>query len=122
MDDELAASVLVLLERAKQVVEGAGATPVAALLGDDLDVTGETVVGLLSGGNLDMTMLRTILIHALTDRAPIFGLQVKIADVPGKMAEIAGIIASRGANIQTAHHNRSETDLSVGEAHLVFRI
>ncbi|MFC7046129.1 threonine ammonia-lyase [Halobacteriaceae archaeon GCM10025711] len=120
-DNEIAKAVLVLMERAKQIVEG-GAAPVAAMLGDDLDVTGETVMPVLSGGNLDMTMLQTVLVHALTDREQILRLQVRIDDVPGKMEEIAGVIADHGANIQTVEHNRAVADLDVGEAYLVFRI
>ena len=65
---EIADAILLLMERAKQVVEGAGAASVAALLCGDLDVTGKSVMPLLCGGNLDMTMLRTVLIHALTRR------------------------------------------------------
>lgn len=56
-DTEIARAILVLLERAKQVVEGAGAASVAALLSDDLDIAGEMVMPLLCGGNLDMTQL-----------------------------------------------------------------
>ncbi|MFW6045970.1 MAG: threonine ammonia-lyase, partial [Natronomonas sp.] len=63
---EIAEAILILIERAKQVVEGAGAAAVAAIRSDELDVENETVMALLCGGNLDMTMLRAVLIHALT--------------------------------------------------------
>ncbi|WP_101296907.1 threonine ammonia-lyase [Halegenticoccus soli] len=120
-DQEIARSVLVLLERAKQVVEGAGAASVAAILGD-LDVEGETVMPLLCGGNLDMTMLQTVLIHALTDRKQILRLRVRIDDRPGKMETLSGIIAAHGANIQTVRHDRAVEELDVGEAYLTFQI
>ncbi|MFD1565282.1 threonine ammonia-lyase [Haloarchaeobius amylolyticus] len=121
-DGEIARAVLLLLERAKQVVEGAGAASVAAIISDELDVAGETVMPLLCGGNLDMTMLQTVLVHALTDREQLLRLRVRIDDRPGKMEDVSGIIAEHGANIQTVRHDRSAPELDVGEAHLVFQI
>ncbi|WP_121743541.1 threonine ammonia-lyase [Natronorubrum halophilum] len=121
-DGEIARAILLLLERAKQVVEGAGAASVAAILSDDLDVTGETVMPLLCGGNLDMTMLQTVLVHALTDREQLLRLRVRITDRPGKMEEVSGIIAGHGANIQAVRHDRSAPELDVGEATLVFQV
>ena len=121
-DGEIARALLFLLERAKQVVEGAGAASVAALLSEDLDVEGETVLPLLCGGNLDMTMLRTVLIHALTDREQILRLRVRIDDQPGELDEISSVIADHDANIRTVRHDRSVPELDVGEAYLVFQI
>ncbi len=119
---EIAEAVLLLMERAKQVVEGAGGAAVAAIQSDSLDVAGETVMPLLCGGNLDMTMLRTILIHALTGRHQILRLRVKIDDRPGKMAELSGVIGDHDANIQTVRHDRALDDLDVGEAYLIFQV
>jgi len=121
-DTEIAKAILLLLKRAKQVVEGAGAASVAALLSDDLDVAGETVMPLLCGGNLDMTQLQTVLVHALTQRKQRIRLRVRIDDRPGKMEEISGIIADQGANIHNVRHDRSVADLEVGEAYLVFTV
>lgn len=121
-DAEIVDAILLLMERAKQVVEGAGAASVAALLRDELDVTDETVMPLLCGGNLDMTMLNEVVVHALTRRRQILRLRVQITDQPGKMAEISGIIADHDANIQTVQHDRALQDLSIGEAYLTFQI
>ena len=121
-DTEIARAILVLMERAKQVVEGAAAASVAAILSDDLDVSDETVIPLLCGGNLDMTQLRTVLIHALTDRQQVLRLRVRIDDEPGVLEEISGIIADLGANIHDMRHDRSVDDLDVGEAYLVFNV
>ncbi|MFP8958918.1 threonine ammonia-lyase [Natrialbaceae archaeon A-CW3] len=121
-DDQIAQSTLILLERAKQLVEGAGAASVAALLSDDLDVSGETVVPVLGGGNIDIAMLQTVLEHALTDRDQLLRLRVRIADQPGKMEEISGVISDHGANIRTVRHDRAVDDLRVGEAYLVFQV
>jgi len=119
---QIADAILLLMERAKQVVEGAGAASVAAVTGDDLDVTGERVMPLLCGGNLDMTMLRTVLIHALTRREQILRFRVRIHDEPGRMEELAGIIGDHGANIHAVRHDRAIDGLDVGEAYLVFEI
>ncbi|MCL7417639.1 MAG: hypothetical protein M8354_07355 [Halalkalicoccus sp.] len=119
---EIASGIVLLLERAKQFVEGVGATTVAALTSGKLDVSGETVVPIFSGGNLDMTMLKTILIHELTSRSQLIRLRVRIDDGPGQMAVISDRIAERGANIRTVHHIRADESLSVGEAHLEFLV
>ena len=120
-DDEIARAELLLLERAKQLVEAAGASSVAALLSEDLDVAGETVVPVLSGGNIDMTMLQTVLTQALTERSQLVRLRVRIEDEPGEMTKLSGIIADKGANIRTVRHDRAMDDLRVGEAYLVFQ-
>jgi len=91
-------------------------------LSEDLDVEDESVMALLCGGNLDMTMLQTVLIHALTDREQLLRLRVRIDDQPGKMREVSGTIADHDANIQTVRHDRSAPELDVGEAHLVFEV
>ena len=117
-EEEIARGIL----RAKQLVEGAGAAPIAAILSDDLDVSGETVVPVLTGGNLDMTMLRAILTHELTSRSQMIRLQVQIQDRPGEMNTISGVIADQGANIRTVDHYRADETLSVGEAYLVFLV
>jgi len=121
-DSQIAEAVLVLMERAKQVVEGAGAASVAAIRDEDLDVSGEVVMPLLCGGNLDMTMLRAVLIHALTRRKQMLRLRVRIKDRPGKMAELSGVISDHDANIHTVRHDRAVEDLDVGEAFLVFEV
>jgi threonine dehydratase len=77
---------------------------------------------LLCGGNLDMTMLQTVLVHALTDREQLLRLQVRINDRPGMMQELSGVIADHGANIQDVRHDRSSPELDVGEAYLVFTV
>ncbi|WP_276299499.1 threonine ammonia-lyase [Halorussus lipolyticus] len=121
-DDEIARAELLLLERAKQLVEAAGASSVAAVLSDDLDVTGETVVPVLSGGNIDISMLQTVLTQALTERSQLMRLRIRIEDQPGEMTTLSGIIADTGANIRTVRHDRAMDDLRVSEAYLVFQV
>ncbi len=121
-DEEIATSVLLLLERAKQLVEGAGAAPVAAMLGNDLDIAGETVLPVLSGGNFSMTELQLVLTHALSSREQIVQLRIRIDDRPGQLHHLSGIIAETGANVRTVAHERAVEDLEVGEAYLVFNV
>jgi threonine dehydratase len=121
-DDEIARSLLTVLERSKQLVEGAGAASVAAMLSDEVDVEGETVVPLLCGGNIDMSMLQTVLTHALTDRTQLLHLRIHIRDQPGEMGCISSIIGEKGANIRTVRHDRAVGDLDVGDAYLVFQV
>jgi threonine dehydratase len=119
-DDEISQAVLFLGERAKQVVEGAGAASVAAVLSGTVDVRGEQVLLLLSGGNLGMSTLRNVLKYALVDREQLVRLRVRIRDEPGKLSEISGVIAEHGANIRTVRHERGIHDLRVPEAYLDF--
>ncbi|GAA0281623.1 threonine ammonia-lyase [Halobacterium noricense] len=121
-DTEIAHSIRYLLERTKQMVEGAGAATVAGLLNDQLDVTDETVVPVLSGGNLSATMLQRTLTHELTYRQQLVQLRVRIIDEPGKMGDISNIIADQNANIRTVNHERAVDELKVGEAYLDIRI
>ncbi len=121
-DTEISEAILFLLERTKQMVEAAGATTVAAICSDKVDVKGKTVVPVLSGGNLGLTDLQTVLTHGLTYRDQLVRLRVRIVDSPGKMAEISDIIASHDVNIRNVRHERSVKELSVGEAFLHFRI
>jgi threonine dehydratase len=121
-DTDIAESILFMLERTKQMLEGAGATSIAALRSDDLDVAGETVVPLLCGGNLCMTDLQTVLKHGLAHRNQVVTLRVQIVDEPGEMGRLSNIIADHEANIREVRHERSVESLRVGEAYLDFRI
>jgi len=121
-DDEIAHAILTLLQRAKQLVEGAGAASVAGLLSGRVDVTDETVVPLLCGGNIDMSMLDTVLEHAMTDRDQLLRLRVRIEDEPGELSTLSTVLADRGANVRHVRHDRAVEDLRVGEAYLVFEV
>lgn len=121
-DGEIATSVLLLLERAKQLVEGAGAAPVAGLLGDDVDVSGETVLPVLTGGNFGMVELQTVLTHALSSRQQLVQLRIHIEDKPGELHHLSGIIADTGANVRTVDHDRAVEGLDVGEAYITIDV
>ncbi len=121
-DGEIATAVLLLLERAKQLVEGAGAAPVAAMLSDEVDVSDETVLPVLTGGNFSIVELQWVLSHALSQRQQVVQLRIRIEDKPGELHHLSGIIARTGANVRTVRHDRAVEDLDVGEAYLTFNV
>jgi threonine dehydratase len=121
-DDDIAVAIQLLIERAKQVVEGAGAASVAALVSDADVASGECIVPLLCGGNIDTTTLQEVLRHALVNRHQFVELTVEITDRPGEMGSVSAIIGDHGVNIRTVRHERYREDLSISQADLVFEI
>jgi threonine dehydratase len=120
-DTEIANATLWLLERTKQLVEGAAATSVAPLLSEELEVDG-TVVPLLCGGNIDIATLQDVLTRALVDRRQFVTLRIRIDDQPGVLGELASLVGEHDTNIRSVRHDRSEQGLPVGEADIVMRV
>jgi threonine dehydratase len=121
-DNEIAWAVLTLLERAKQLVEGAGAVSVAALRSSELDLSGKRVVPLLCGGNIDVNTLQEVLTRAQRQRSQQLRLRVRIEDRPGRLEEISSCIAEHGGNVRSVRHDRAVEELSIGEAYLIFEV
>ena len=121
-DTEIAEATLWLLERNKQLVEGAAATTVAALLSGKVESMDRTVVPILCGGNIDISTLQDVLTRALVDRRQFVTLYVRIDDQPGVLGEISKIIGDHDTNIRSVRHDRTEEELPVGKADLVFRL
>jgi threonine dehydratase len=106
-EEELANAILLLLEIEKTVVEGAGAAPLAALLNRTLGLQGHTVVLVLSGGNIDVTMLSRIIERGLVKDGRLVRLGVLLRDRPGALARLTSLIAEQGANILHILHDRA---------------
>ncbi len=106
-EEELANAVLLLLEIEKTVVEGAGAAPLAALLNRRLDLDGRCVALVLSGGNIDVTMLARIIERGLVKDGRLVRLGVLLRDVPGALARLTALIAEERANILQILHDRA---------------
>jgi threonine dehydratase len=106
-EEELANAILLLLEIEKTVVEGAGAAPLAALLNRRLGLEGATVVLVLSGGNIDVTMLARIIERGLVKDGRLVRLGVVLRDRPGALARLTALIAEERANILQVHHDRA---------------
>ena len=118
-DDEIASAILFLLERQKLLVEGAGAVGVAALMHGKLDVPPKSKVGIvLSGGNIDVTMLSLIIEKGLVKTARKMKLIVTLVDRPGALKSFTEILTEVGANIVQIGYDRTSIDLEFGDAHV----
>lgn len=107
-DEATAHALLVLLERGKMLVEGSGALPLAAVDAMRSRLRGKKVVLILSGGNIDLTLLGRMIERGLITAGRRLRLNVKISDRPGSLHRLTGVIAEAGANIIQAIHDRSE--------------
>ncbi len=106
-EGEIATSILRLLEYEKMVVEGAGAVPLAAAMRKNLGLEGKNVVLLLSGGNIDVTILSKIIERGLAADGRLCRLTVSVSDRPGGLARLAAIIAATGASVKDINHDRN---------------
>ena len=97
-DDEIAQAILFLMERGKMVAEGAGAAPVAAIMNHKFDVSGK-VVAVISGGNIDVTMISRIIEKGLLRAGRVTKLRILMQDRPGQLEMASRIIAAEGANV-----------------------
>lgn len=117
-DSEISEAILLLLERCKQVVEPAGATPVAAVLNGKIDVQGKRVVCVLSGGNIDVSFIQSVIEQGLVKRHRKIKFMVKLLDKPGSLVQLLNIIASAGANILTVQHDKLSAGLNPNETYV----
>jgi threonine dehydratase len=113
-EEELANAILLLLEIEKTVVEGAGAAPLAALVNRALGLAGARVVLVLSGGNIDVTMLARIIERGLVKDGRLVRLGVLLKDRPGELARLAALIADERANIVDIEHHRAFSQAEIG--------
>jgi len=103
---------VLLLERAKLVVEGAGAVGVAALLAGKAGGTG-TAVPILSGGNIDPTMLISVMRHGLSVAGRFLVMRTQLADRPGELIKLLSLVAEERGNLISVEHHREGMDLPV---------
>ena len=113
-DEEISEAIALLLERSKLLVEGAGAVGVAALLTRKVAGTG-SVCAILSGGNIDPTLLLSVLRHGLTVAGRYLVLRSRLADRPGELIRFLGIVADTRANIVAIEHRREGVALEVAD-------
>lgn len=116
-DDDTARALLVLLERAKLVVEAAGAVGVAAIMSGAVKDTGRTVV-LLSGGNIDPLMMERVITRGLVAASRYIGIRIMLPDRPGQLARVAQVISEAGANVVEVLHTRHGQGLVINEVAL----
>ena len=111
---EIASAILTVLERQKPMVEGAGAVGVAVAMYGELDLRGKTVCALLSGGNLDVTMLERIITRGLAREGRTVGFSTVLPDRPRALAGLLGIVSELGANVLEVSHERSSLKADLG--------
>ena len=108
-------AILALLEREKTVAEGAGAVGLAALMSEQLKLEGKRVAIVLSGGNIDMNVISRIIERGLVASGRMMRVRVTVPDVAGALAGVTRIIADHRANVVEIHHDRTFSDIELGE-------
>ena len=114
-DDEISTAILELIVREKMIAEGAGATSVAAAMFNKLPIKGKNVVCLVSGGNIDVTILSRVINRGLQKAGRLAELVVELTDKPGQLLGVSEIISSYGANVVSLEHNRSDERLDIND-------
>jgi len=115
-DEEICSAVVLLLERSKLVVEGAGAVGVAALLAGKAGGGQGRALALLSGGNIDPTMLISVMRHGLTLAGRFLVLRTRLHDRPGELIKLLKSVAQERANVVSVEHHREGMDVPVTES------
>ena len=117
-DDEISAAILTLMEKHKLVTEGAGAVAVAAAMFGKIDLQGKKAVCLLSGGNIDVTILSRVISRGLLMSGRTANLMIELMDKPGQLKNVSRIIADLGGNVISVHHERANEGSDVNGCYL----
>jgi len=106
-DDEISAAILALIEQHKLIAEGAGAVSVAATMFGKIPTDGKKVCCLVSGGNIDVTILSRVIKRGLLMSGRNFLVTLELVDKPGQLTQVSSIISDLGGNVISVHHERS---------------
>ena len=117
-DDEISAAILALMEQHKLVTEGAGAVAVAAAMFGKVDLKGKKAVCVLSGGNIDVTILSRVIKRGLLMSGRSCQLMIELMDKPGQLKHVSRIIADLGGNVTSVHHERANEGSDVNGCYL----
>ena len=118
-DDEIALAILTLLEQQKCVAEGAGATPVAAVMNGKIpDIKGKNVVCVVSGGNIDITILSKVIERGLKMGGRTTDIVIALSDKPGQLSGVSQIIAEQGANVVSVNYDSTDLDMNITDCYL----
>ena len=117
-DDEISAAILALMEQHKLVTEGAGAVAVAAVMFGKIDLKGKKAVCVLSGGNIDVTILSRVIKRGLLMSGRNCQLMIELMDKPGQLKNVSRIIADLGGNVTSVHHERAHEGSDVNGCYL----
>lgn len=118
-DDEIALAILTLLEQEKLVAEGAGAVPVAAIMNGRIpDIEGKKVCCLVSGGNIDVTILSRVVERGLKMGGRTANITIALSDKPGQLLGVSQIIAQLGANVVSVNYDSTDLDMNITDCYL----
>lgn len=118
-DDEIALAILTLLEQQKLIAEGAGAVPVAAVLAGKIpDIDDKNICCLVSGGNVDVTVLSRVIERGLKMSGRTANITIALSDRPGQLAEVSDIIAKTGANVTSINYDSTDLDMNITDCYL----
>ncbi|MBQ3920363.1 MAG: threonine ammonia-lyase [Oscillospiraceae bacterium] len=117
-DDEISAAILALMEQHKLVTEGAGAASVAAAMFGKVQIKGKKTVCLLSGGNIDVTILSRVISRGLLMTGRTYSMNIELIDKPGQLLDVSRIFAELGANVISVHHERANEGSAVNGCYL----
>ncbi|MBQ3425429.1 MAG: pyridoxal-phosphate dependent enzyme, partial [Clostridia bacterium] len=117
-EKEIANAILLLMERCKQIVEPAGATPLAAVLSGKIDVKGKRVVCHMSGGNVDVSFLQNIIEQGLVARNRRLKFVATLADRPGSLVQLLNVLAEKRANVISISHDQLYRRLNPGQTNV----
>lgn len=117
-DDELATAILALIEKQKLISEGAGAVSVAAALFDKFPIKGKKVCCLVSGGNIDVTILSRVIDRGLQKTGRLAEFTIALTDKPGELQNVAKIISKLGANVVAVSHDRADLNTDINSCYL----
>ncbi len=112
-EDETSSAILALIEQHKMIAEGAGAVAVAAVMFNKLPVEGKRVVCVVSGGNIDVTILSRVIERGLLTSGRTCNLCIELMDKPGQLREVSNIFAELGANVISVHHERASEKMNI---------
>ena len=107
-EDEISGAILALIEQQKLIAEGAGAVSVAAVMFNKIPVKGKKVVCLVSGGNIDVTIVSRVIRRGLVKSGRASLLTIELVDKPGQLSGVSDIIAKMGGNVTSVHHERAD--------------
>ncbi len=117
-EDEISSAILALMEQQKMIAEGAGAVSVAAVMFDKLPVQGKKVVCVVSGGNIDVTILSRVISRGLLKSGRTCNLCIELMDKPGQLRDVSRIISDRGGNVISVHHERASETADINGCYL----
>lgn len=112
-EDEISTAILTLMEQQKLVAEGAGAVSVAAAMFHKLPIEGKKVVCVVSGGNIDVTILSRVIERGLLRSGRSADLCIELVDKPGQLRDVSRIIAECGGNVIAVHHERASESMDI---------